>query len=103
MKALYGLVVFGLAISTSQVNAKLNNIATTLLDKPAMFANKNRLKVTSAQQAAQKVTSRYGGKVLKVRKKKVNGGPGYKVKLLKDNGQIISVTVDATSGRVKGK
>jgi len=102
MKALYGLLVFGLLISSSQVNAKLNNIAMTLLEQPAMFANKSRLKVTSAQQAAQKVTSRYGGKVLKVRKKKVNGGPGYKVKLLKDNGQIISVTVNATSGRVKG-
>ena len=48
-----------------------------------MFAKNKRSKVISAQQAAQKVTNQYGGKVLKVRKKKVNGGPGYKVKLLK--------------------
>lgn len=102
MKAWVGLLVFGIAMCTWQVNAKLNSTATTLLEKPAFFANNKGLKVTSAQQAARKVTSRYGGKVLKVRKKKVNGGPGYKVKLLKANGQIISVTVDATSGRIKG-
>jgi len=89
-------------LSTSHVHAKLNPGATNTIEQPAMFDKKFRLKITSAQQAAQKVTSRYGGKVLRVKKKKVNGGPGYKVKLLKDNGQIVSLSVDATSGRIKG-
>ena len=96
-----GILVICFVLSTSPVYAKLNNSAANI-EQPIMFANKFRLKVTSAQQAAQKVTSRYGGKVLRVKKKKVNGGPGYKVKLLKDNGQIVSFTVDATSGRIKG-
>jgi uncharacterized membrane protein YkoI len=67
-----------------------------------MFASNKKLQITSARQAAEKVLNRYGGKVLKVSKKKVNGSQGYKVKLLKGNGQIISVIVDASSGRMKG-
>jgi uncharacterized membrane protein YkoI len=57
-------------------------------------------KVQSSSQAARIVKSRVGGKVLKV---KNNGRSGYKVKVIKDNGHIINVTVDAKSGRVKGK
>jgi len=57
-------------------------------------------KVNSSSQAARIAKSRTGGKVLKV---KNNGGSGYKVKVIKPNGHIISVTVDAKSGKVKGK
>lgn len=57
-------------------------------------------KVNSSSQAARIVKSRTGGKVLKV---KNNGRSGYKVKVIKPNGHIISVTVDAKSGKVKGK
>ena len=65
-------------------------------------SNKSSLKVRSSQQAAQMVKSRFGGKVLKVNSKKVNGRNGYKVKLLKKNGHVISVLVDAHSGRITG-
>ncbi|MFD2166205.1 PepSY domain-containing protein [Thalassotalea euphylliae] len=52
----------------------------------------------SARQAASIVQSAYGGKVLKVQ----SSGKGYRVKLLKQDGRIISVFVDGKSGRIKG-
>ena len=59
---------------------------------------KQQLRVNSNQQAAQIAQSRFGGKVLKVQKQK----SGYRVKLIKTDGHIISVYVDAKSGRVSG-
>jgi len=55
------------------------------------------LKVNSSKQAAQIVKSRFGGKVLKVQKSK----SGYKVKLVKNNGHVVTVSVDAKTGRVR--
>lgn len=57
--------------------------------------------VSTAQQAAQIVKKKFGGKVLKVERTKVNGNPGYKVKLLKDNGHVVSVKVNAISGKIE--
>jgi hypothetical protein len=62
-------------------------------------ANKKPLVISNSQQAARLVKSQYGGKVLKVQRTKI----GYKVKVLKDNGHVISVNVDAQSGRVSGR
>jgi uncharacterized membrane protein YkoI len=61
--------------------------------------NKSQLKVTSSKQAAKIVKARFGGKVLKVSKKK----SGYRVKLIKADGHIVYVYVDAKTGKVKGK
>jgi len=59
--------------------------------------NKTNNKVKSSSQAARLVKSRVGGKVLKV-----NGdGRSYRVKIIKNNGHIINVTVDAKSGRIR--
>ena len=67
-------------------------------------SNKNvSMKIRSSQQAAQLVKNRYGGKVLKVVRQNVNGNTGYRVKLLKGNGQVISVLVDAYSGQILGR
>ena len=75
--------------------------------QPVMYAqakvNKNshnQLKVTSASQAAHLVKNRFGGKVLKVSKSK--GNTGYRVKLVKQNGHVVSVFVDARTGKIKG-
>jgi uncharacterized membrane protein YkoI len=65
----------------------------------AQYQNKT-LKVTSSRQAAQMAVSRFGGKVLKVQHKKSNGQQGYKVKLLKQNGNIVTIFVNAKSGRL---
>ncbi len=64
--------------------------------------NGQAVKVQNPQQAARMVKNRFGGKVLKVSKKKKNNRIGYKVKLIKKDGHIISVVVDAHSGRIKG-
>lgn len=59
-------------------------------------------RVGNSQQAARLVKGKVGGKVLKVQRAKVKGNPGYKVKVLKNNGHVVSVKVDAKSGRVSG-
>jgi len=64
--------------------------------------NAKALMVKSPQHAARIVQNRFGGKVLKVSKKKNNNRIGYKVKLIKKDGHIISVLVDAHSGRIQG-
>ena len=72
-------------------------------DQASKKAHKKKsAKKISQQQAAQKVKSRYGGKILKVQNSKVAGNAGYKVKLLKEDGHIISVLVDGQSGKIKG-
>jgi hypothetical protein len=102
MNRLPALLFFCLLINTFQGNAQLISDVNFFSERQVMFASNKKLQITSARQAAEKVLNRYGGKVLKVSKKKVNGSQGYKVKLLKGNGQIISVIVDASSGRMKG-
>lgn len=62
-----------------------------------------QLRVKSARQAAQLAKSRLGGKVLKVQSQNVNGQRGYRVKLIKNDGHIVSVFVDAKSGRLIGR
>jgi uncharacterized membrane protein YkoI len=61
--------------------------------------SQQKLRVKSSNQAAQLAQSRFGGKVLKVQAKK----SGYRVKLIKKNGYIIAVFVDAKSGRISGR
>ena len=65
--------------------------------KTDQLANQH-LSVNSSQQAAQMAKGRFGGKVLKVQKQK----SGYRVKLIKTDGNIISVVVDAKTGRISG-
>ena len=55
-----------------------------------------RLAVNSPDQAVAMVQRQYQGKVLSVQ----SSGSGYRVKLLNNDGQVFSVSVDAASGRV---
>ncbi len=68
------------------------------------FAGKNnqqqKLAIVSSKHAAQKVQRRFGGKILKVQRKSYQGKSGYKVKLIKSNGNVISIWVDAKTGRL---
>lgn len=68
-----------------------------------IFGGAQSFDIANSQQAARLVKGRFGGKILKVQRTKVNGNPGYKVKLLKDNGHVISVKVDATTGKISRK
>ena len=55
-------------------------------------------KAITAQQAASIVKRKYGGKVLKVSA----SGKGYRVKVIKADGRIVSVYVDGKTGKVRG-
>jgi uncharacterized membrane protein YkoI len=72
--------------------------ANNYVIKANQQSHKQQLRVTSSQQAAQMAKSRFGGKVLKVKKQKSS----YRIKLIKNNGHIISVSVDAKTGNVSG-
>ncbi|MGL6123618.1 MAG: PepSY domain-containing protein [Shewanella sp.] len=55
-----------------------------------------RLVVNSPDQAVAMVQRQFRGKVLSVQ----SGGSGYRVKVLNNDGQVFSVSVDAATGRV---
>jgi len=59
---------------------------------------KQQLRVSNSQQAAQIAKNQLGGKVLKVQKQKSS----YRVKLIKADGHIVSLTIDAITGRISG-
>jgi len=84
-------------------------IAISLSFPNFVFANKhksqvsqNNLQVKNSQQAAQLVKARLGGKVLKVKKSNRNGQISYRVKLVKNNGHVLSVSVNAITGQLSG-
>jgi len=87
------LLTFALAFS---LNVALTNSAqaASQLKQQANAA----LKVKTSKQAAKIAKSRIGGKVLKVKRSNTS----YRVKLIKKDGHIISVLVDARTGKVIG-
>jgi len=60
-----------------------------------------QLKVRSREQAIQLVKRQYRGKVLKAQSSRVNGHPGYRVKLVSNQGLVFYVSVDAQTGSVR--
>lgn len=73
--------------------------AATISTLKANQQSSKQLRVKSTKHAAQMAQRRFGGKVLKVQTQK----SGYRVKLIKKDGHIISVFVDAKSGRISGR
>lgn len=70
------------------------------LSSAVMAADKQSNKqITSSKQAAEVVKQRYGGTVLKVNKQK--GKAAYKVKIVKPNGQVVSKSVNANTGKIE--
>lgn len=60
----------------------------------------NDLAIKSPQQAMQRVRSQFHAKVLTIQSSQVNGNPGYRVKLLTQEGEVFYVLVDARTGAV---
>ena len=83
----------------ASLDATPNNVTIVT----AKYAKSTKAKSLSAQQAARIVKNKYGGKILKVKSSGTRNNPRYRVKLLKDNGHVISVSVDGRSGRVSGR
>ena len=100
-KQLFILSVIASFMATP-VFAALNVTPNSMMIVKAKYAKSGNTKSMSAQQAARIVQNKFGGKVLKVNNNGSKSNPSYRVKLLKDNGHVISVNVDAKSGRVSG-
>jgi len=98
MKNISAIIFSAILLSTFSALALGNNGMPFINAKANSFQqNKANNKVKSSSHAARIVKNRVGGKVLKV-----NGdGRSYRVKIIKNNGHIIHVTVDAKSGRIR--
>lgn len=97
------LVLFVIAFSFSSSSFAYFQGSGSGFGKPAASTKNNtKLRIKSAQQAAQVAKNHFGGKVLKVNKKNSNSSPVYRVKLVKTNGHVISVIVDAKTGQIIG-
>ena len=66
----------------------------------SIVEHSSNLKIASREQAIQLVKRHYQGKVLKAQSSRVNGHPGYRIKLLSKKGVVFYVSVDAQTGRV---
>lgn len=103
MKAVLLLILIPLLILGSLPAYASGYYATLSLTSMTMATNDGppSLKVKSSQQAAQLVKGQYSGKILKVQSARVNGNPGYRVKLLSKDGVVFYVIVDAKVGSVR--
>lgn len=99
---LFLLSVITTSISSAQVFAAIEATPNSLMVVKTQYGQSKNSKSISSQQAARIVQSKYGGKVLKVKSSGSKSKPSYRVKLLKDNGHVISVNVDGQSGQVSG-
>jgi uncharacterized membrane protein YkoI len=100
-KQLFILSVIASIISTP-VFAIIEATPNSMMIVKAKYGQSRNAKSLSAQQAARIVKNKFGGKVLKVHNRGSKKSPSYRVKLLKDNGHVISVNVDGRSGQVSG-
>ncbi|MCL1138553.1 PepSY domain-containing protein [Shewanella pneumatophori] len=102
MKTALFTILVALSLCTASPVMAASVHGYTALSAVAMNANKQqqKLKVNSKEQAVQLAKRQYRGKVLKVQSSRVNGNPGYSVKLLSNDGVVFYVKVDAKTGRV---
>jgi len=100
-KQLFILSVIASFIATP-LFAAIEATPNSMMIVKAKYGQSTSNKSLSAQQAARIVKNKFGGKVLKVNNSGSKKNPSYRVKLLKDNGHVISVNVDAQSGRISG-
>ena len=103
MKFVYSLLLILFIIFAQVFSVKViaqGSFAATINTMKVNQQNrKQQVKIKNDKQAAQQAQRRFGGKVLKVQSLQ----SGYKVKLIKKDGHIISVFVDAKSGRISGR
>ena len=96
MLTLIVCLLFSLTATASNVQLSTISARSTA----GQSSTVNNLKVRSREQAMQLVKRQYQGKVLKVQSSRINGNPGYQVKLLSKKGAVFYVFVDARTGRV---
>ena len=91
-------LIFLFAVTASMSAIAQGSLAFAISTIKTSQQAKPQLRIKSSKQAAQMVKARFGGKVLKVQKQK----SGFRVKLIKADGHIMSVYVDAKTGRISG-
>lgn len=91
------IILFTSFLTTFSANTAAQGSSSPV--KTTKKVSKQQTLVKSTKQAAQMAQGRYGGKVLKVQTK----NSGYRVKLIKNDGNIISVFVNAKSGHISGQ
>ncbi|MCL1048549.1 PepSY domain-containing protein [Shewanella abyssi] len=103
MKAILLLILIPLLMLGSLPAYAGGHYASISIASMAMATNNRAksLKVSSPQQAAQLVKRKYPGKILNVKSARVNGNPGYRIKLLSKDGVVFYVNVDAKTGSVR--
>ena len=74
------------------------NKTISKVDREGSKKAQQDLAAISRKQAAAMVKTRYKAKVLSLSSSKVNGNPGYRAKLLDNNGTVFYVYIDATNG-----
>ena len=77
-----------------------NNLSSKQSDKKTKPSKSSKLKVPTRKDAIKRVKRQYNGKVLKASSTRVQGAPGYKVKMLTNDGVVFYVYVNAQTGRV---
>ena len=82
------------------VTAKKVQPASSANSAKSIVGQSSTLKVENREQAVQLVKRHYQGKILKAKSSRVNGHPGYQVKLLSKKGLVFYVSVDAQTGRI---
>jgi uncharacterized membrane protein YkoI len=111
MKILLTLLIVGLYIVSIKEASANYALSTTfnMLDTKAAVAfssgadtnSDQALKVKSRKQAIAMVEAKFKAKVLSITASKVNGNPGYRAKLLGNNGIVFYVNIDAKTGRMR--
>ena len=71
--------------------------------RPGEHYRQEQRQTISPSRAAALAKERYGGKVLKVQRQQSGQRLTYRVKLLLDSGHVRQVTVDATTGAIRGR
>lgn len=102
MKKQFLFIIIISLFLANPVHARLNVASDIVSIASLKFYRTNNSHAISAKQAARIVMNRYGGKVLKVKRVGSKRNPGYRVKLLKKSGHVISVVVNANSGQISG-
>ena len=93
-------LLFSLTVSAAHVqHSTLAADSMGMAGKSAQ-QNPSKLKVKSREQAIQRVKQQYQGQVLKAQSSRVQGHPGYKVKLISKEGLVFYVSVDAQTGSI---
>ncbi|MDG1473676.1 MAG: PepSY domain-containing protein [Porticoccaceae bacterium] len=77
-----------------------NNLSSKQSDKKTKPSKSTKLKVPTRKDAIKRVKRQHKGKVLKASSTRNKGVPGYKVKMITNDGVVFYVHVDAQTGRV---